>query len=446
MNKSKVYNASKVALLIALGLLLKSLSGNEDANLCWLPLALAGAGIASSLFGAKKSKAKAPPPPVDPLSMVPKSATGISDYYQNYVLGLQGLTKEQISQLSPYERSNMGLIGLNRSVMNALSPEQSAAVARGQSLAASAQNALNRFGSTAQQAMSQYGSKVGDYSTTLGDITGYTQVMTPEEEAQSLFDTSMAQKMAEEAFARRGVLSPEEQRMAEQQAREASAAAGRIGGNSAIASEIMNRENAMAARRAEAATLGQSAYTQGMGALQQRLQTQQARYAQLSAEQERELNRRQGLFAQNIGIGAQQAQERQLGFNQMMGIEQQRAALSDQAMRANVAAAGLAQDFYTTPGLNLFSLPLNFANQQAGAQNQYNKDVTATQNYNRQLQGQMFGSIGSTLLGAGLNGGMGTSLGNFGSFLGGGNMGNASTALGNVGLSALGQPMRAYTV
>ena len=387
-------------------------------------------GAGASMYGAKKSKAKAPPAPANPLSMVPDTAAGIYQYYQNNVLGLQGLTPSQISKLTPEQRSNMGLIGVNRSVMNALSPEQAAAVARGSKLAASAQRAIGQFGATARQAMSQYGSKVGDYKTTLGDITGYTQVMTPEEEAQSLFDTAMAKKMAEEAFARRGTLSPEEQRMAQQQAREASAAAGRTGGNAAIASEIMNRENAMAARRAEASQAGQIAYGQGIGALQQRLQTQQARYNQLAAEQERELNRRQGLFAQNIGIGAQQAQERQLGFNQMMGIEQQRAALSDQAMRANLASAGLAQDFYTTPGLNFFSLPLNFANQQAGAQNQYNKDVTATQNYNRQLQGQMWSNIGSSLMGAGMNmagGGL-----NFGGAGGGAGMQTAQSPWGNV--------------
>jgi hypothetical protein len=49
-------------------------------------------------------------------------------------------------------------------------------------------------------------------------------------------------------------------------------------------------------------------------------------------------------------------------------------------------------------------------------------------------------------MGAGMSGGLGTSLGNFGSFLGSGNMGNAGTAFGNIGLSALGQPMKAYTV
>lgn len=380
-------------------------------------IALGIAGIASSLIGKKKSKAPAPPPPVDPLSMVPNTAAEIYKYYQNNVLGLQGLSPDQISELTPAQRSSMGLIGVSRSVMNALSPEQAAAVARGEQAAAAAQAAIGQFGARAQEAMSKYGSKIGDYKPTIS-----------EQQANFLYDTQMAQKMAEEAFARRGFLSAEEKRTADQQAREAAAAAGRLGGSAAIASEIMNRENALASRRAEASQLGQLAYGQGMGALQQRFQTQQ------------------GLFNQILGAGQQQAAERQLGFNQMMGIEQQRTALADQAMRANLASAGLAQDFYTTPGLNLFALPLNFANQQAGAQNQYAKDAYAVNAANRQATASMFGNIGSTLLAAGLTPGVGTSLGNFGSFLGSGNTGNASTALGNVGLSALGQPMRAYTV
>jgi hypothetical protein len=180
-------------------------------------------------------------------------------------------------------------------------------------------------------------------------------------------------------------LSGEEQRFAQQQAREAAAASGRIGGNSAIAAEIQNREAAQAARRAEAASAGQMAYGQGLGALQQRLATQQ------------------GSFSQNLGIGAQQAQERQLGFNQFLTGEQQRAALLDQEMKANTVASGLASDFYTTPGLNMLAMPLNFANQAAGAENQYNKDKYAINAANQQAKAQMWSNIGGSMMGAGMN-------------------------------------------
>lgn len=55
-------------------------------------------------------------------------------------------------------------------------------------------------------------------------------------------------------------ISPEEQRGYQQTAREAAGAAGRIGGNAAIASEVMGRENMFAQKRAEATQAGQSAY------------------------------------------------------------------------------------------------------------------------------------------------------------------------------------------
>jgi hypothetical protein len=415
--KKMILNNLPVAYLVALGLLVNYFdTGSGDANYCMLPLVLAGAGIASSLLGRKKSKAKAPPKPVDIFAQTPiygkgknkkkiigykpsqvqSSSAGISDYYTNQVPGLSALSRE---------------------TMRNLSPEQAAAVERAGLQVGEAQKLRQRFDLNLAGAMSKYGSVVGDYKPTIS-----------QEQANQLYDTSMAQTMAQEAFNRRGALSGEEQRAAQQQAREAAAASGRIGGNAAFAAEIQNREAARAARRAEAASAGGMAFEQGLNALQQRFATQQ------------------GLFNQNLGIGQQQAAERQLGFNQFLTGEQQRSALLDQEMRANIGASGLAEDFYTTPGLNMLALPLNFANQAAGATNQYNKDKYAVDAANQQAKAKMFSDIGSTLMGAGMSGGLGTSLGNFGSFLGSGNMGNAGTALGNIGLSALGQPMKAYTV
>jgi hypothetical protein len=113
--------------------------------------------------------------------------------------------------------------------------------------------------------------------------------------------------MAQEAFARRGTLSPEEQRMAQQQAREASVASGRVGGNAAIAAEIQNREAAQAARRQEAVSMG--------------------------------------------GLAQQQ----------MLQTEAQRAALRGEAQAAGQGLYGLAQGFYTQPGLSLLSQqPLSY--------------------------------------------------------------------------------------
>jgi hypothetical protein len=406
MKKNKIYDIGKVLALIAFGLLIKSFSDNTGISYCVLPAVpwlMAGGGIVSSLFGRKKSKAAPPPKPINifeknaaGVSPLMQSSAGISDYYTKQVPGLTALSRE---------------------TMQNLSPEQAEAVRRAGLQVNEAGELRQGFDLNLAGAMSKYGSVVGNYQPTIS-----------QEQANQLYDTSMAQTMAQEAFNRRGVLSGEEQRAAQQQARESFAASGRIGGNAAIAAEIQNREAAQAARRAEATRAGGMAFEQGLNALRQRFETQQ------------------GLFNQNLSIGAQQAQERQLGFNQFMTGEQQRSALLDQSMRANIASAGLAQDFYTTPGLNMFAMPLNFANQAAGAENQYNKDKYAVDAANKQAKAKMYSDIGSTLLSAGMSGGMGASLGNFGSFLGSGNMGNAGTAFGNIGRESMGLPLRAYTV
>ena len=339
--------------------------------------------------------------------------------------GLFGLSRRAVQeagqQLGTAREAELGQMTsqapLTRGIMEGLSPEQAAAVSQASRTAAQAQGLESDFISRAGEMMGQYGSQVGEYGATLGDISGYAGPTISEAQAQELAggtlggitpyvgetisganaDVARATQMAEEAFARRGALSPEEQRAAQQQAREAGAAAGRLGGNAAIAAEIQNREAAKAARRGEAAQLGQQAFGQqlgaagqrlaaeqalygqrganierdialqqarfgqGLGALQQRLATQQARYGQLGSEQERELARRQNLFSQDIAGGAQRAQERQLGFGQLMDIEQRRAAAREEAAQAGARSYGLAQGFYMQPGLALLSQqPLSY--------------------------------------------------------------------------------------
>jgi len=313
-----------------------------------------------------------------------------------------------IGQLREEELRQMtGQTGLTRGLMESLSPEQAAAVAQASRTAGQAQGLESDFMGRASGMMDQYGSKVGQYGTTLGDISGYAGTTISDAQAQELLggtlgginpyvgetisganaDVSRATQMAQEAFQRRETLSPEEQRMAQQQAREAGAASGRLGGNAAIAAEIQNREAAKALRRGEAATLGQQAFGQqlgaagqrlaseqalynqrganverdvslqqarfgqGLGALQQRLATQQARYGQLGSEQDRELSRRKDMFSQSIAGGSQQLAERQLGFGQMFDIEQQRGKLRDEAAQAGARSFDMSKSFYTDPGL-----------------------------------------------------------------------------------------------
>lgn len=187
--------------------------------------------------------------------------------------GLFGLsnraTEEAQRQMTASRAAELGGMtgqaGLTRGLMEALSPEQARAVELQRQAAERAQGLESEFQAAAQPYTEGFGA------------------------------------MAQEAFARRGTLSPEEQRMAQQQAREASAAAGRLGGNAAIAAEIQNREAAKAARRQEAATMG--------------------------------------------GLAQQQ----------MMQTEAQRAALRGEAQAAGQGLYGLAQGFYTQPGLALLS-------------------------------------------------------------------------------------------
>jgi hypothetical protein len=65
---------------------------------------------------------------------------------------------------------------------------------------------------------------------------------------------------AERATASSMGVTPQEQRMYEQTAREAAQASGRLGGNAAIASEVMGREDVLARKRAEAAQARQNSY------------------------------------------------------------------------------------------------------------------------------------------------------------------------------------------
>ena len=262
---------------------------------------------------------------------------------------------------------------LARGLMDALSPEQARAI------------------DLQQRAMERAQGLESEFQKTSAPISG-------------MFGT-----MAEEAFARRGVLSPEEQRATEQRARESATAAGRVGGNAAIAAEIQNREAAQAARRQEAS-----------GAA--------------------------GLASTNL-----------------FQTEAQRAALRGEAQATGQNLFSMAGQFYTTPGLNLLSnvpnaykvgtvgaasamsggpaasgsfdynMPLNFAQQQGGAMNQYNQAQYQQNVNNAMAKSQMWTGIGSNLMGMGMN--MGGGGFNFGGGGGGAGMNSAASPWGNVNYS-----------
>lgn len=67
-------------------------------------------------------------------------------------------------------------------------------------------------------------------------------------------------QMAQDAYGRAGGLSAQEARMADQTAREAFGARGRLGDTASVAGELLSREDVMAKKRSEAASLGQQAF------------------------------------------------------------------------------------------------------------------------------------------------------------------------------------------
>ena len=119
-----------------------------------------------------------------------------------------------------------------------------------------------------------------------GAEEAYVARMEPYISSQEQY-AQMGGKMAEEAFARRDTLSQEEQRAAQQSAREAAMSSGRVGGNLGIAAEILNREQAKSARRAEASNLANIALAQRQGIAGQAQTVEQMRsnLNQLAAQQ-----------------------------------------------------------------------------------------------------------------------------------------------------------------
>jgi hypothetical protein len=70
----------------------------------------------------------------------------------------------------------------------------------------------------------------------------------------------LQQKQAEQAYASAQGVTPEQMRVAQQQARAAGLARGRVGDQSNVAAEILGREDVLARKRAEAAQYGQLSF------------------------------------------------------------------------------------------------------------------------------------------------------------------------------------------
>jgi len=218
--------------------------------------------------------------------------------------------------------------------------------------------------------------ELGQQAGQAGLTRGLMESLSPE---QAAVVQASAQE-AERARASAQGVTPEEQRMYQQTAREAAQASGRLGGNAAIASEIMGRENVMAAKRAEAAQAGQRAYSQA------------------------------GEFYTNPGLAAL----RNAPLSYTAGQQDLRTALT------------LGPE---SSGNFDYNMPLDYASQLAGAQNQANQANYQTRLAQQQAKAQMWSSIGSSMMGAGMNMGGGS----YGSMLGGG-LSSIGGQTGNTGL------------
>jgi hypothetical protein len=109
---------------------------------------------------------------------------------------------------------------------------------------------------TAQQLGAAREAELGQMTGQAGLTRGLMAGLSPEQASA----VQQAQQESQRAHAAAQRVTPEQQRMYQQTAREGAQAAGRVGGNYAIASEIMGREDIMARKRAEAAQAGQQAF------------------------------------------------------------------------------------------------------------------------------------------------------------------------------------------
>jgi hypothetical protein len=178
-------------------------------------------------MGSKPKSVKAPK--FDPsgdlsqmLSAYRQSMPGILSFEQKYRPQFQKLNLADVSQFG------LGMLGM--------SPQFT-------------QGAAQQLGAARE-------AELGQMTGQSGLTRGLMEALSPEQAAV----VGGAQAEAERAYAAAQGVTPEQQRMYQQAAREGAQAAGRVGGNAAIASEIMGREDIMARKRAEAAQAGQQAF------------------------------------------------------------------------------------------------------------------------------------------------------------------------------------------
>jgi hypothetical protein len=156
------------------------------------------------------------------LSAYQQSMPGILSFEQQYRPEFQRQNLQDVSQFG------LGMLGM--------SPQFT-------------QGAAQQLGAARE---AELGQMTGQAGLTRGLMAG----LSPEQASA----VQQAQQESQRAYASAQGVTPQERRMYQQTAREGAQAAGRVGGNAAIASEIMGREDIMARKRAEAAQAGANAF------------------------------------------------------------------------------------------------------------------------------------------------------------------------------------------
>ena len=167
------------------------------------------------------------------VSGMSKALPGIISQEQQFRPQLQGLNLGDIQSFLSGLGGQQGIFGLSREAA------QQAGIGLGE----------------ARQA------ELGQMTGQAGLTRGLMQALSPEQ----AYAAQNADAEARRAYASSQSLNPQEQRSYQQAAREGASAAGRIGGNAAIASEVMGREEMLARKRAEAAQAAQNSYNLSQG-------------------------------------------------------------------------------------------------------------------------------------------------------------------------------------
>jgi len=340
----------------------------------------AGAGI----YSASKSGGGggSAPKPKDPLVYAEKAAKNLFTNYYPYAVPLAlGLSKkfgpEFMGQMFDQTGQFLGGVGGQPGFQEL---QRTTGLQAGQTLA--------------ELRAAELGQQAGQ--------TGFTRNLLASLSPEQAAAVQASAQEAERARASAQGVTPEERRAYEQQARETYQASGRLGGNAAVAAEIMGREDTMRRKREEAATAGARSYD-----LASRFYT-----------------------SPGLGLLSQQPLSYQTG-QQTLGT----------AMSAGPASSGSFD----------YNMPLGFAQQRAGALDAYNMAKFKAEQEAKAANIGAIGKVAGLALApftGGLSAGLGLG-GMAGSALGGalGSAGfNAGASLFNVGAGLFGAPQKATIV